>query len=123
MMHMLRTSREYGHVLTDALKDVGPETRIVDVREPDEYSGDLGHIPGAELVPLDRLASAATDWNRAQPVLVVCERGSRSIYAAALLTSMGFRQVGSLVGGMLAYRDSGLSVAAESHGPHQGAHQ
>ncbi len=104
MMRMIRTSRAYGHVLTDAVRDLGEEARIVDVREPDEFDGTLGHIAGAELVPLERLADIARDWNRSLPILVVCERGANSIYAAALLTSMGFYRVGSLVGGMLAYR-------------------
>jgi rhodanese-related sulfurtransferase len=113
---MLRTGREYGHVLTDALRDLGPETRIVDVREPDEYTGELGHIPGAELVPLDRLVDVAEGWDRTKPLLVVCERGARSIYAAARLASIGFHEVGSLVGGMLAYRDSWPAVAANQTG-------
>src|SRR5690606_24105662 len=30
------------------------ELQIVDVREPDEYAGELGHIPGARLIPLGR---------------------------------------------------------------------
>jgi rhodanese-related sulfurtransferase len=115
-MRMLRTNREYGHVLTEALRDLGPETRIVDVREPAEYAGPLGHIPGAELVPLDRLAEAAQSWDRNKPLLVVCERGARSIYAAAHLASIGFTEVGSLVGGMLAYRRSPQDDAATQAG-------
>ncbi len=33
--------------------------RVVDVREPDEFHGELGHIPGAELVPLATVEAAA----------------------------------------------------------------
>ena len=65
---MIRTSRTYGHVLTDALRDLGTSTRIVDVREPDEFDGELGHIAGSLLVPLDGLAEAARDWDRQQPI-------------------------------------------------------
>ncbi|HEY5635576.1 MAG TPA: MBL fold metallo-hydrolase, partial [Burkholderiales bacterium] len=33
--------------------------QVVDVREPDEFTGSLGHIPGAKLVPLAMLAANA----------------------------------------------------------------
>src|SRR6187402_1236992 len=36
--------------------------RIVDVREPEEFSGKLGHIAGAELVPLAVLESCSSRW-------------------------------------------------------------
>lgn len=114
MLRMMRTHRSYGHILADALRDLGTDTRVVEIRADDEDADEeaLGHIPGAEVLSIEGLAKAAAGWDPDQPVLVVCQRGSRSIYGAALLTSMGFRRVGSLVGGMLAYRDAGLPVAA-----------
>src|SRR5689334_6710893 len=33
--------------------------RIIDVREPREYTADLGHISGSQLVPLGELEAAA----------------------------------------------------------------
>jgi len=84
-----------------------PGTRLVDVREKDEYVGDLGHIAGTELVPLATVESRATAWDREAPVVVLCRSGGRSARAASLLRALGFRNVGNMLGGMLAYRASG----------------
>ncbi|HEY0714142.1 MAG TPA: rhodanese-like domain-containing protein [Polyangia bacterium] len=84
--------------------------RIIDVREPHEWIGELGHIPGATLVPLATLEAAAAQWDRERPVVVVCRSGSRSTRAAVTLAALGFRQVRNLAGGMLAYKGAGLPV-------------
>ena len=42
---------------------------IVDVREPAEFVGELGHIPGAALVPLAGVTAQAISWNKDEPVL------------------------------------------------------
>lgn len=78
--------------------------RIVDVREPSEWHGELGHIEGALLVPLGELSSAQHGWAHHEPVVLVCRSGRRSMAAAQLLLSLGFQHVMNLRGGMLAYR-------------------
>lgn len=73
---------------------------ILDVRTPQEYE-DLGHIPGAWLLPLDLIASAPAvlpDDGRA--VLVYCEHGVRSVTAAQWLAAAGVRNVINMSGGM-----------------------
>jgi len=87
------------------------QIRIVDVREPAEYTGELEHIPGAELVPLGTIDDAAKSWNREQELVIVCRSGNRSGRAAALLASMGFRQVMNMTGGMLAWNEAHLPTA------------
>ena len=84
------------------------EVRLVDVREPDEFVGPLGHIPGAELVPLSTVADVAASWDRDAPVLLICRSGARSARAATALAGMGFRNVFNLVGGMLAWDANAL---------------
>ncbi len=79
------------------------ELRIVDVREPDEYVGPLGHIAGAALVPLSTVPEAAAAWDRDQPVLLICRSGARSGRAAAFLAAQGYRNLFNLTGGMLAW--------------------
>jgi rhodanese-related sulfurtransferase len=86
------------------------KTRVVDVREPAEYTGELGHIPGAELVPLGTVEGAAVHWNKDQEIVLVCRSGKRSGGAAALLASMGFRHVMNMVGGMLAWNEARLPI-------------
>lgn len=82
--------------------------RIIDVREPAEFDGELGHLERAELVPLAGLLSQASRWNRDDEIVLVCRSGRRSAHAAAQLAQLGFRRVFNLTGGMLAQLAAGL---------------
>lgn len=84
------------------------DLRLIDVREPDEFVGPLGHIPGAELVPVSTIPAAAAAWNRDEPVLLICRSGARSGRAATTLAGMGFRHLFNLVGGMIAWDANAL---------------
>lgn len=108
--------RTYGGVpevsaewLAEHLGDV----RLIDVREPAEFNGELGHIRGAELVPLRALAAESASWNRDAAIVVVCRSGGRSGQATSLLERAGFRRVANLSGGMIGWRTFGLSPATE----------
>lgn len=85
---------------------------ILDVREPEEFVGELGHIQGAYLVPLDALERRAPRLSgyADRGVVVVCRAGARSATGGAMLARAGFRGVRSLLGGMLAWRAAGLPV-------------
>ncbi len=94
------------HWLEEHLKDV----QIVDVREPEEYNGPLGHVPGAKLVPLGKLNEGASELKKAQPVVVVCRSGARSAHATLMLGKAGFDKVANLSGGMLRWRAQRFAV-------------
>ncbi len=85
--------------------------RLVDVREPGEFDAELGHIPGAELVPLATLEGAASAWDRGALLMMVCRSGARSGRAALALVRQGFQRVINLEGGMVAYNAAGLPGA------------
>ena len=51
---------------------------IIDVREPHEFVGELGHIPGAVNVVREEIPQAALDWQFDKPMLIVCRSGRRS---------------------------------------------
>jgi sulfur dioxygenase len=89
----------------------GDGFRVVDVREPDEWTGPLGRIDGADTIPLATVAGAAAGWDRAEPVVTVCKGGGRSGDAALLLESMGFMRVASMAGGMMSWNASSLPIA------------
>jgi rhodanese-related sulfurtransferase len=73
---------------------------ILDVRTPGEYE-QLGHIPGAWLLPVDLVASApAVLPHDDKPVLVYCEHGVRSVAASRLLSAAGIAPVLNLAGGL-----------------------
>jgi rhodanese-related sulfurtransferase len=86
------------------------EVQVVDVREPEEFSGSLGHIEGARLLPLGALAASATELDAATPIVTVCRSGARSAQATVLLRRAGFDQVANLAGGMLRWRAQRLPV-------------
>ena len=89
----------------------GSPPLVLDVREPEEFTGELGHVEGSLLVPLDalekRLPKLAGYVDR--EVVVVCRAGARSATAGAILCRAGFHKVLNLNGGMLAWRAAGLS--------------
>ncbi len=80
---------------------------VIDVRDPVEFCGRLGHLPGAELAPLPTLAERAADWDPERPLLLVCTHGTRSAKAALLLAEKGFTRVASLQGGLRRWSDEG----------------
>ena len=100
------TPHPYQDITPSQLDTLGPEVRRIDVREQDEYTGPLGHLPGTELVPLGSLEAAADSWPRGQPLLLICRSGARSARAAQALARRGFPHLYNLAGGMLAVREA-----------------
>jgi len=94
------------------LLDTSPTPLLIDVREPEEYSGELGHISESLLIPLKELPTRAgeLEGDRERHIIVVCRAGARSTTAAAILTGLGFEQVSNLKGGMVEWNDSQLPV-------------
>ena len=82
--------------------------RLVDVREPVELRGELGHVAGAENVPLARMGEAAARFRKDEPIVLVCRSGRRSGEAAAALVAAGFSRVMNLAGGMIAWNEASL---------------
>jgi sulfur dioxygenase len=90
----------------DHLDDV----HVVDVRDDEEFNGPLGHIPGAQLVPLATLGARAAELPRDKPIVTVCRAGGRSAQATVILRKAGLEQVANLAGGMLRWRAQRLVV-------------
>ncbi len=93
------------------------DTILIDIREPDEYA--RGHIPGAIHVPrgmlefqiLKTLEHIGVDAHQADADMVLyCGTGGRSALAAKSLDEMGFRNVRSMDGGIVAWNEAGLPV-------------
>jgi sulfur dioxygenase len=94
------------HWLEEHLREV----QIVDVREPDEFNGPLGHVPGARLIPLGALNNQCSALLKEQPIVTVCRSGARSAQATVLLGKAGFEKVANLSGGMLRWRAQRFAV-------------
>src|ERR1700728_2133711 len=84
---------------------------VIDVREPEEWS--TGHVPGAKHVPKSflesRIEGAAPD--RSQHVILYCQSGNRSAWAARTMTEdLGYENVESMTGGITLWKDRGYDV-------------
>ncbi len=82
--------------------------RVIDVREYPEFAA--GHIEGAELVPLASLNESSRQWDRGQPLLLVCKSGRRAEQARGQLAAKGFRDLEVLQGGVEQWCSSGHSL-------------
>ena len=78
--------------------------QVVDVREPDEFTGALGHIAGAKLIPLGSLNQRYAEIEKDRPVVLVCRSGARSAQATVMLRGAGYAKAANLAGGMLRWR-------------------
>jgi glyoxylase-like metal-dependent hydrolase (beta-lactamase superfamily II) len=96
------------------LEELPEPVQILDVRETAEFTGPLGHIEGAMLIPLGELAGRLDELRRDRPVVAVCRAGSRSAQATAILQQAGFAEVANLNGGMLRWRAEGYPVEGGS---------
>jgi rhodanese-related sulfurtransferase len=84
--------------------------KVVDVRRPGEWQA--GHIAGALHVPLNTLADGAAALPKDEPLAVICAGGFRSSIATSVLEQQGFTKITNVVGGMAAWRNANLDVAA-----------
>jgi len=77
---------------------------VIDVRQPAEYAN--GHIPGAQLMPLDQLESNPAAVPQDRDVFFYCRSGARSQAAAVIYLDSGRKsgqKVYNLKGGMLGW--------------------
>lgn len=83
---------------------------VLDVRNPDEWYGETGHIEGAILIPLDALPMNLDklEPHKDKEILCVCYVGQRSAMAAEWLRQNGFASVYNIEGGMMEWFDQDL---------------
>ncbi len=81
---------------------------LLDVRNPSET--EQGVIPGATIIPLNRLNSEMDTLDRNRPIRIYCGSGYRSSIAASILRNRGYKNIQDLSGGMNAYGRAGLPV-------------
>jgi adenylyltransferase/sulfurtransferase len=81
----------------------GERLEIIDVREP--YEWEIGHIPGARLVPLDHIQQEIPRLDKTRETILYCKVGARSRYAAQQLAEAGVADVRNLTGGIIRWID------------------
>jgi sulfur-carrier protein adenylyltransferase/sulfurtransferase len=92
----------------------GGDVVLIDTREPHEYQE--AHLEGGRLVPPgllgDEIAAAAPD--KSARTILYCRSGNRSYKAAEQLQALGYEDVASMAGGILAWQEQGLPVVSAS---------
>ena len=93
---------------------------VIDVREPAEF--ETGHIPGSINIPrgvlefqVDAHPAVANVSDPALshkdcPIVVVCRTGGRAALSAVNLQRLGFSNVRSIAGGVMAWGEAGLPL-------------
>lgn len=81
------------------------QVQLLDVRTAGEFDGELGHLPGARLIPLDDLRGHVGELKDDKPIVVVCQTGKRSALATTILRQAGLTQIANLAGGMVRWRE------------------
>jgi sulfur-carrier protein adenylyltransferase/sulfurtransferase len=90
----------------------GGDVVLIDTREPHEF--EEARIEGGKLVPpgllAEQIAEAAPD--RSARTILYCRSGNRSYTAAQQMQALGYEDVASMAGGILAWQEQGLPVVA-----------
>ncbi len=89
----------------------GASLTLIDVRQPEEYTGELGHIAGAKLYVLDHFHDQFKDLKKSDEIVLICKSGGRSARATAFLLDQGYSKVYNMKGGMLAWNQLGFPIA------------
>jgi sulfur dioxygenase len=86
------------------------EAYIIDVRSNEEFTGELGHIAGSQLVtlgpPLMKFLNEMPDKNK--EIVFVCRGGVRSAQAVLMSHEFGYKNTISMNGGMSLWNELGF---------------
>ncbi|MDY7577373.1 rhodanese-like domain-containing protein [Herbaspirillum sp. RTI4] len=87
------------------------QTLVLDVRDAAAFAA--AHLRDAKHIPVKELTQRITELEKfkAKNVIVVCQSGTQSSRAAALLQKAGFENVFGLNGGIAGWQSQGLPTA------------
>ncbi len=89
------------------LAKLGPDVKIVDVREPAEWTE--AHIATAVHIPLATVPDRVDAFD-GSPTYIICRSGGRSMQACGFLDAEHDLDVVNVTGGMLAWIDAGYEL-------------
>lgn len=109
------TSKQvFNSVSADGIPEIDPEqlkvkigtVTLVDVRRPEEFEGELSHIPGAKLITLGpELDNFLHQHDKSDEIVFICRSGARSGRATLQSRALGFFKSLNLHGGMLLWNE------------------
>ena len=83
---------------------------LVDVREEEEFLGELGHVATSKLVNLSSLPENIKTFPRDQTIVFICRSGARSAQATSFALQEGFTSVFNMRGGMVLWNHLALPI-------------
>lgn len=102
----LINQEDFPIILPETLLPNLNEFKIIDVRRPDEFNAELGHIFKAELATLGiELENKLDSMNKEEKLVFVCRSGKRSGEGVKMAIQHGFKKVYNLDGGMLKWNE------------------
>ncbi len=92
--------------------DAGEDVLVLDVRTPEDFVGEQGHIGEAINIPVEELGARLTELSDYQerPVVTVCRTDRKSAAAAQILAKNGFADVHVARMGMTAWNEQGYEI-------------
>ena len=81
---------------------------FVDTRPPADWAG--GHVPGAQNLPLISVRGRSREIPQDVAVVFVCQNGDRAGQAAEVASTLGFKEVYVLDGGVNAWTQAGNAL-------------
>ncbi len=74
------------------LEMISTGAKVIDVRSPEEFDDE--HFPDAINIPVNIIQTRIAELgDKTAPIVVYCASGSRSAYAARMLSMAGFKKV------------------------------
>lgn len=112
-MTIKATLNQHGvpEISPDELQKHLGSVHLIDVRRPDEFTGELGHIAGSKLVTLGPdLATELESCAKNETYIFICRSGQRSSQATGYALGKGFSKVYNLEGGMILWNEKKFPV-------------
>jgi rhodanese-related sulfurtransferase len=104
----------------DALQQQGRDTPVLDVRSVAEYRA--GHIPGAQLIPIEALSAGTLgkafrrpSLGRSETLYITCQTGPRAVQAGERLQAAGYSNVTLIEGGTRRWEQLGLPLQRDGN--------
>ncbi len=107
---------EVDDVSVEEVNEKKSQLRLIDVRRPDEWVGELGHIAEAELMTLDTLPQRLSELSKDESIVFICRSGARSAQAAAFAKENGFSTVYNMRGGMIDWNNKNFATKDKNGG-------
>lgn len=90
------------------LKTKNTDCQVIDVREQAEY--EAFKISGSKLIPLSVFDQNYKEIDKTKPAYFLCGIGKRALKAAEYLSSLGYKDLYVIEGGIKAWIEAGYAV-------------